>query len=104
MKKRPSKAARFTRALSTYLTLHAERKAIDETLTEVKATLLQCAADAGGKIDTPTHSVRQIETERKTLSKDKLLALGVTPTQILTSTKVTPVVYVRVIEKTRAAA
>tara|TARA_R100001530_G_scaffold27200_2_gene21803 strand:- start:57 stop:368 length:312 start_codon:yes stop_codon:yes gene_type:complete len=100
--RRPTK--KFTRALSSYVDLRAKQKALDEEMAEIKATLLQCAADAGGKIITLTHTVQQIETERKTLQKDKLLEQGVTPKQISKATKITPVVYVKVSEKKLEAA
>jgi hypothetical protein len=98
---KPSKRALL--ALKTYLDLKVAEREVKDQLDEIKAILLQAAADAGGKLDALTHTISVIETERKTLLKDKLIEQGVTPRQLARATRITPVVYARVVEKKIAA-
>lgn len=90
--------------IATYTALKVQAAKIEDQLRDVREQLLEAAVAAGGKTETPTHTITAVATERRTLQADllqqKLLEKGVTP-KIVTyavegATKVTTVSYARV--------
>jgi hypothetical protein len=94
----------LARKSARYLQLRELIKPLEAEYDLLKEELLELSIAAGGVAETAAFVVKVVSQERRTISRDKLVELGVTPKVIAGATIITPVSFATVTRKKEEAA